>query len=181
MRQYRPPLATRLARYALGSLICLAVSELVLLVLVLAGVSGWQASVAGSVAGIVPGYPLNRAWTFGRRGRSHPWREGLPYWASTLTGTVVAAALVALADPWAETVSAGATGRALLDAGAFLGAYGAVWLVKFAFLDRLLFRPGSWDVLPEPAGAGRARTRPVGPGGIPACRRPAAADDRGDA
>lgn len=150
VRQMRPPLATRLVRYALGSAICLVVSELVLAALVVLGARGWLASIAGSAAGVIPGYPLNRAWTFGRRGRSHPWREVAPYWGSTIFGAVVAAVLVGLADPWARSLTTSAPWRAALDAGAFLGAYGVVWLAKFAFLDRLLFR-SAWDeeLVPE--------------------------------
>jgi putative flippase GtrA len=139
VRQSTPPLPVRLVRYALGSVICLAVSEAVLFVLVLAGMAGWRASVLASVAGIVPGYPLNRTWTFGRRGRSS-WREVVPYWSSAVAGTVFAAVVVGLATPWARRVTRDSLAAAIIDLAMYVGAYGLIWLVKFAYLDRMLFR-----------------------------------------
>ncbi len=94
-----------MVRYTIGSALCLGVSELTLLVLLLAGLQGWLASLLASAAGIIPGYPLNRAWTFGRRGPSHTWREVVPYWLTAIGGSLFAALLVGLADPWAKHVS----------------------------------------------------------------------------
>ena len=103
VRQLRLPLGTRLFRYTAGSAICLAVSEGALFILVLAGFQGWVASLLASVAGIIPGYPLNRTWTFGRRGRSHVWREVVPYWLTTIGGALFAALLVGIATPLVKT------------------------------------------------------------------------------
>jgi putative flippase GtrA len=142
VRQSRPAFGIRMVRYTLGSAFCLGVSEVTLLVLLLAGLQGWLASLLASAAGIVPGYPLNRAWTFGRRGPSHTWREVVPYWVTAIGGSLFAALLVGLADPWAKEVSRStlvATSIALL---VYVGAYGTLWLLKFLYLDRMLFRPG---------------------------------------
>lgn len=139
-RQQRPALGTRLVRYALGSLVCLAVSEIVLLLLLVSGVTAWIASIGASVAGIVPGYPLNRGWAFGRRGRSHFSREVVPYWVTTLLGTAVASVLTAVVDHWARHFTPVHSLRELLDLIAYVGAYGVMWMAKFVILDRLLFR-----------------------------------------
>ncbi len=141
VRHSRPAFATRITRYAIGSVICLAVSEITLLFLILAGLQGWAASLLASAAGIIPGYPLNRAWTFGRRGRSHAWREILPYWLSAIAGGLLAALLVGLADPWAKRVTSSDLAVAFIDVTVYVAAYGAMWLLKFAYLDRMLFRP----------------------------------------
>ncbi len=141
IRQSRPAFGTRMVRYTIGSAFCLGVSELTLLILLLAGLQGWLASLLASAAGIIPGYPLNRAWTFGRRGPSHTWREVVPYWLTAIGGSLFAALLVGLADPWAKHVSRStlvATAIALL---VYVGAYGTLWLLKFLYLDRMLFRP----------------------------------------
>lgn len=140
VRQTRPAFGTRMVRYALGSLFCLVVSEVTLLVLVLAGMAGWSASLIASAAGIVPGYPLNRTWTFGRRGRSHTWREVVPYWLAAISGTVFAALLVGLAAPWAKRATDSQLAAALIDLMVYVAAYGVMWLIKFAYLDRMLFR-----------------------------------------
>jgi glycosyltransferase involved in cell wall biosynthesis len=140
VRQLRLPLGTRLFRYTAGSAICLAVSEAALFILVLAGLQGWAASLLASAAGIIPGYPLNRTWTFGRRGRSHVWREVLPYWITTIGGALFAALLVGIVTP---LVRNGRTSlaAAIVDLIVYVGAYGSIWLLKFVYLDRMLFRP----------------------------------------
>jgi putative flippase GtrA len=140
IRQSRPAFGTRMIRYTIGSAFCLAVSELTLLILLLGGLSGWTASLLASAAGIIPGYPLNRAWTFGRRGRSHTWREVLPYWLTAIGGSLFAALLVGLADPWAKHASQSALTATVISLFVYLGAYGTLWLLKFAYLDRMLFR-----------------------------------------
>jgi glycosyltransferase involved in cell wall biosynthesis len=150
IRQSRPAFGTRMVRYTIGSAFCLGVSELTLLILLLAGVQGWLASLLASAAGIVPGYPLNRAWTFGRRGPSHTWREVVPYWVTAIGGSLFAALLVGLADPWAKRVSDSAVVATSIALLVYVGAYGALWLLKFLYLDRMLFRPAPAEV---PAGA----------------------------
>jgi glycosyltransferase involved in cell wall biosynthesis len=141
VRQSRPAFGTRMVRYTIGSALCLAVSELTLLILLVAGLQGWMASVLASAAGIIPGYPLNRAWTFGRRGPSHTWREVVPYWLTAIGGTVFAALLVGIADPWAKHVSRSAVVATSISLVVYLAAYGTLWLLKFVYLDRMLFRP----------------------------------------
>ena len=150
IRQSRPAFGTRMVRYTIGSAFCLGVSELTLLVLLLAGVQGWLASLLASAAGIIPGYPLNRAWTFGRRGPSHTWREVVPYWVTAIGGSVFAALLVGLADPWAKQVSRSTLVATLISLLVYVGAYGTLWLLKFLYLDRMLFRPDPADI-PEMA------------------------------
>jgi putative flippase GtrA len=139
-RQDRPELATRMRRYTVGSLICLAISELTLLILVLAGMDGWEASLLASAAGIVPGYPLNRAWTFGRRGRSSTWQELVPYWVSAVGSGLLAAVLVGVANDWTKGSGRGSVAAAGVDVLVYVATYGVLWLLKFAFLDRMLFR-----------------------------------------
>jgi glycosyltransferase involved in cell wall biosynthesis len=156
IRQSRPAFGTRMARYTIGSAFCLAVSELTLFILLLGGLSGWTASLLASAAGIIPGYPLNRAWTFGRRGRSHTWREVVPYWLTAIGGSLFAALLVGVADPWAKHAGQSALMATVISLFVYVGAYGTLWLLKFAYLDRMLFRP----VLPDPPVTTAASVRP---------------------
>jgi glycosyltransferase involved in cell wall biosynthesis len=149
VRQIRLPLGTRLIRYTAGSAICLVVSEIALFVLLLAGVQGWAASLLASAAGIIPGYPLNRTWTFGRRGRSHVWREVMPYWLATLGGALFAALLVGIATPLVKNAGTTALMTAVVGVVVYVGAYGSIWLLKFVYLDRLLFRPQPAELSPR--------------------------------
>ncbi len=150
IRQIRVPLATRLFRYTAGSAICLAVSESALFILVLTGLQGWAASLLASAVGIIPGYPLNRTWTFGRRGRSHVWREMLPYWLTTIGGALLAALLVGLATSLVKNAGETSLTAAIVDLVVYVGAYGSVWILKFLFLDRLLFRVQPVGSSPRP-------------------------------
>ncbi len=143
VRQLRVPLSKRLFRYTAGSVICLAVSEAVLFGLILAGVQGWAASLLGSMAGMIPGYPLNRTWTFGRRGRSRVWREMVPYWLSAMGGALFAALVVGIATPLVKDAGLTSLATATVDAVIYVAAYGTVWLAKFIYLDRMLFRPSA--------------------------------------
>jgi glycosyltransferase involved in cell wall biosynthesis len=149
IRQSRPAFGTRMVRYAIGSVLCLAVSELTLFALILASFQGWAASLLASAAGIVPGYPLNRTWTFGRRGRSHRWRELVPYWVAAIAGTLFAAVLVGIAAPWARHATRSSVAAAILDLVVYVAAFGAIWLLKFVYLDRMLFRPRHSDACHE--------------------------------
>jgi putative flippase GtrA len=128
----------RLSRYTAGSVICFGVAELTFVLLFgphLLGARG--ASVVASIAGIIPGYSLNRRWTWGRRGKSDIWREVVPYWATALVSTLVAAAVTgAVNGAFAEYAR---QTRTILDALAYMATYGALFVAKFVFFDRLLF------------------------------------------
>lgn len=139
VRERRLPLLTRLVRYALGSVVCLAISEVTLFVALVLGLRPWVASVVASVVGVVFGYPLNRAWTFGRRGRSDFWREVVPYWGSALASAVAAAVTVGAASSWAKTLDASRFEKGVIEAAAYVAAYGVMWILRFLLLDKLLF------------------------------------------
>ena len=70
----------KLLRYSLASVVSIAVSQAVLVVAF--GLWHWTASVANVVAcavATVPSYYLNRTWAWGRRGRSHLWKQVVPF------------------------------------------------------------------------------------------------------
>jgi putative flippase GtrA len=154
--QRRPMLSQRVVRYALGSVICLVVSEITLAILLAVGTEAWVASVCASAAGIVPGYPLNRTWTFGKRGRSHKWREVLPYWTTSIASAVVAALVVAGVNIWVRHVTQDHVARKIILLAAYVAAYGFMWLLRFVYMDRVLFAPKRVPVaegVPARAGA----------------------------
>jgi len=148
----RPPAASRLLRFGLVSALCLGVSELVLLALVSGGWHGWSASLAASGAGVVPGYPLHRGWSFSRRGRGDPRAELLPYLVTSLTSALVAAVGTGAADGLLRS-RVGTGTRGTLDAAAFLTCYAAAWLGRFTVLDCWLFRPHADDDDDDPGPA----------------------------
>lgn len=134
------PLWRRFSRYTIGSIICFAISEVAFVGLFAPHLLGARgASAAASIIGIVPGYALNRTWTWGRRQRSQFWREVVPYWVTALSSTVIAA----LATGAVNGAFAGEprSTRTAINAAAFMLTYGVLFVVKFVIFHRWLFAP----------------------------------------
>jgi len=70
----------RMLRYSLVSLVSIVVSQAVLMAAfgMLHGAAR-LANVVACAAGTVPSYYLNRTWAWGRRGRSHLWKQVVPF------------------------------------------------------------------------------------------------------
>lgn len=147
LREQRPG-AYRLLRFGLVSAVAMPTTLVILYVL--HGVAGWRpwhANLLAVSVAAVPAYLLNRYWVWGRSGRNRLWGEVLPFWTVTLLGAA------------ASTVAVDAAGGRWDNSGLLMlvnvGTYGALWLVKFAVLDRLV-----WPSITA------ARTRPEA--GVPA-------------
>jgi putative flippase GtrA len=135
----------RMSRYTMGSAICFAVSEVVFIALFWPHLLGARsASIVASIAGIIPGYYLNRTWTWGRRERSDFWREVVPYWATALGGAIAAALAIGVVNN-AAIHSARST-RTLLNAGTYMATYGVLFAAKYAFFQKILFKPPPLDL-----------------------------------
>lgn len=119
-------------RYSMVSAVCVAVSQLVLIVC--NAVLDWSAvpsNVTAVSIGAIPSYILNRAWVWGKRGPSHLWREVVPFWAFALLGLVFSTLLVHLAASWNDST--------IVVSLANLSGFGLLWVAKYLFLDALLF------------------------------------------
>ncbi|MXW42094.1 MAG: hypothetical protein F4138_01265 [Acidimicrobiia bacterium] len=116
---------------------------------------GWSALVANLLAFVVaniPVYHLNRLWVWDRSGPSHWGREVLPFWLVSFVGLALSSLAVGLIDRvtdngWFITVSS-------------VGAFGTVWLVKYAACDRYLFGPAMSGKLQQ-AQTSTAQTSPA--------------------
>ena len=84
-----------------------------------------------------PAYYLNRAYVWGRGTSDHSAkREVGPFWIMTLLGWVVSTIAIAIADTQTDS------DVVLLIVQ--MAAFGALWIVKFAFLEKVLWPdPGS--------------------------------------
>ncbi len=104
-----------------------------------AGVPAGPANVVAVVCGIVPSYLANRHWVWRRRGPSDVVREIVPFWVLSLAGLALSTVAVA----WTASVSAGwtASARSIALPAANLSGFGALWVVQFVLLDRVLFKP----------------------------------------
>lgn len=139
-RHLRLPTWLRFSRYTIGSIICFGVSELVFVLVFGPGLLGARgAAIVASIAGIIPGYFLNRSWTWGRRGRSDFWREVVPYWATALISTALAALGTGAANALFADQSRGV--RTVINAVAYMLIYGVLFVAKFVIFQRWLFAP----------------------------------------
>jgi len=110
---------------------------------------------ANIVAG-VPSYVLNRRWVWGKSGRSHWWREILPFWVMSLTGIGFAIYAATLARDFSSAHHLHHLTRTVVVVAANVGAFGIVWLLKFLILNRLFAEIADAelrDEQPDPEGA----------------------------
>lgn len=78
----------KLIRFTSVSLISTIVSQG--LIVILYGITRWlgvvDATVVANCLATIPAYNLNRRWTWGKSGKSHLWKEVVPFWAMSALG-----------------------------------------------------------------------------------------------
>lgn len=135
----RSPLGIKLYRYVMGSVITTIVSFSVLTLVY--GVFRWwtavPSTVVANVVATVPAYWLNRTWTWGKVGRSDPWREVIPFWVLSVLGIVISMGTAALAEDVARSHHLGHLAAIVVVDGANLLAYGGVFIAKYVLFERL--------------------------------------------
>jgi putative flippase GtrA len=151
-RLYHTPTGKKMIRYSAVSVISAAVSFSVL-GLTYGVLRLWTevpcALFANTVAGF-PSYYLNRRWVWGKSGRSHIVKEVVPFWSTAAAGMVLAIFAAAEAHHLGSSYHLGHLTRTALVLGANLGAWGALWVLRF-FILNVAFRPaGTPAQLPQP-------------------------------
>jgi putative flippase GtrA len=135
-------LVRRFTRYGAVSVVSTAISMSVLFVLVATGaLAAALANMVATTAGIGPSFELNRRWVWGKTGRRSVASEIGPFCALTFAGLVLSTLAVAATARWAAAAGLDATTTAFAAELANVAAFGSLWLVQFAILDRVLFRP----------------------------------------
>ncbi len=147
----RTPEGAKLVRYTAVSAISALISVVILTVVY--GVlrlwtEVWSVLFSNVLAGI-PSYLLNRQWVWGKSGRSHVWREILPFWITSLTGIGFALVTASLAHDYAVSHDLHHLARTVLVVGANVAAFGIVWLIKFAILNRVFAQIADAEIGPE--------------------------------
>ena len=155
MELARSPTGQKFVKYTLVSVISVAVN--VMLLVLAYGVIGWSAAPANIFAvGIsaIPSYYLNRAWAWGKRGRSHLLKEVVPFWALAFLGLVLSTIAVHLVDSHIRGFHRAV--RTVFLAGTQIGAFGVLWIGKFIIVNELMFKHHPEVLDDEPALDGRA-------------------------
>lgn len=113
-----------------------------LLIIVIYGVLHlWGVVVSTFIANLcatVPSYYLNRTWTWGKRGRSHLFREIIPFWSMSALGIVTsfffslwARELVRNHPTWPHWA------HTLIVVAVNLFAFGIFWILKLLVFNRI--------------------------------------------
>jgi putative flippase GtrA len=114
-----------------------------------AGVPAGPANVVAVLCGIGPSYAVNRRWVWGLNGRGDLVRETAPFWLMSIAGLVLSTIAVARAGSLTSSWSSAARSVALPLVN--LSVFGALWLLQFAVLERVLFgtRANEADAAPK--------------------------------
>jgi len=130
----------RFIRYSMVSVVAVAITEFAILVCTwFFGLSGIAANTIGCVAAMPASYEFNRKWAWGKEGKSHLWREVVPFWTLTMLGFLASTGTTQLADDLTHTHHVTGLTRSLAIMGASLFAWGVIWIVKFLIFNRLVF------------------------------------------
>ncbi len=135
----RHPSSMKLAKYASVSVISTIVSQVTLLLTfgVFRVMSEVPANVLANVLATVPSYYLNRSWVWGKNGKSHLWREVVPFWVLSFVGLAFSSLAVWLAGDFARDHHLHHFGTSVLVNGANLASFAILWVVKFVIYQKL--------------------------------------------
>ncbi|WP_158604524.1 GtrA family protein [Nocardioides mangrovicus] len=138
----------KLLTYAGGSLVATGCSALALALFYgVLHLSPGFSSVLAWLAGAVPNYWLNRAWTWQRRDRPDVRREVVPYVVIVLLTLALSALCTHVADSWLRAHGTSAAARVGLVDVVFVAVFVVMSLLRFVLLDRLFSRlPGQEKV-----------------------------------
>lgn len=137
----RSGLAGKVVRFGTGSVVATVCSQATFFVLYgPLGASTTVSSVLAWCAGAVPNYWINRAWTWGLRGRPSMRRELLPYAGIVLGTLVLAVVATTAADRALDRTSVPDGVQALLVTGTYFLVYAVMFVFRFLLFDRLFAR-----------------------------------------
>lgn len=136
---YQTPSGKKMIRYTMVSVVSTAVS-LGVLGLVFGVVHLWSevpSAIFANAVATIPSYYLNRQWAWGKSGRSHMFKEVLPFWLVSFAGLGLSTVAAALAHDFSVSHHLHHLTRTVVVLGANLGAYAILWIGKFLLFNQL--------------------------------------------
>ncbi|MBV8160050.1 MAG: GtrA family protein [Acidimicrobiia bacterium] len=152
--QARSPTGRTFLKYSAVSVVAVIITEILLLFAY--DVLGWKAVPANVFAvglASIPSYYLNRAWAWGKRGRSHLMKEVIPFWALAFLGLIISTIAEGLVE--SHIKGFGKAVRSLVVLATNVGSFGVLWVVKFIIFNELMFKHHPEVLEDEPALDGR--------------------------
>lgn len=93
----------------------------------------WMSPTRSNIVAVglsaVPAYYMNRAWVWGKRGRSHMRKEVIPFWSFTIAGAIISTVAIRIVQDHSR--------NRFLILFVQLAAFGVLWVIRFFLLDRL--------------------------------------------
>ncbi|HET9060864.1 MAG TPA: GtrA family protein [Acidimicrobiales bacterium] len=127
-------------RYSMVSAVAIGISQVTILICTLAfHLSGVASNAIGAAASTPASYELNRKWAWGKHGKSHLWKEVVPFWSLTIAGLLASTGTTALADSELHAHHVTGLERSVIIMAASLFAWGVIWVAKFVIFNRLVF------------------------------------------
>lgn len=133
----------RLVKFGAVSVVSTVVTQSILFLCydVLTVGSAMVCNVIATSCATVPAYWLNRTWTWGKRGKSHPWKEVAPFWIIAFAGLVLSTVAVGIAAHNADQISHSHLARKVFVQLANFFTYGCIWVARYVIFNRYLFGP----------------------------------------
>jgi putative flippase GtrA len=140
-RWFWSPTGRIAVRYSIASAISVGISLIVLFVTygVLHLASAVVCNLIAAGVACFPSYYLNRNWAWRRSGRSHLWKEVVPFWVLAFVGLGLSLGAVDLAEAIGRSLGESHLVVSLMVEAASFLAYGIVWVGKFIIFNRLIF------------------------------------------
>lgn len=149
----RTPLFQKFFKYSMASVVAIFVSQVCLLVLI--GIVNMEAVLANTIAtsvAAVPSYEMNRKWAWGKSGKSHLWKEVIPFWALAFLGWAFSTLCVYLMERYAIRHHFSHSAKTFWVDFVNLAAYGVLWIGKFVIFNQVLFGHHHHEARPERLG-----------------------------
>jgi putative flippase GtrA len=133
------PSSLKLIKYSAVSIISTAVSQVTLLLTfgVFKLMSEVPANLAANVLATIPSYTLNRRWVWGKGGKSHLWREVVPFWVLSFIGLAVSSLAVWGAGNFSTHHHLHHLATSVLVNAANLTSFAVLWVGKFIVYNKL--------------------------------------------
>jgi putative flippase GtrA len=137
----RTPTGRKAVKYSTVSLISIAVAQTVLFLTFGVGriATAMECNVIATAVATIPSYNLNRRWAWGKAGKSHLWKEVVPFWTISFIGLTFSTGMAGLGEHIAGSADLPHLWASAVVNQFSLTAYGILWVGKFIVFNKLLF------------------------------------------
>lgn len=140
IRMLRGPEGQKLVKYSVASIVAVVISEICLVIFNgVIGMSAWVSSSLATAIAALPNYYMNRQWAWGKNGRSHIWKEVVPFWALAFLGWALSTYSVYLTEQYDKQHHISHLWTTTSVAVVYIAAFGVLWVAKFIIFNKLLF------------------------------------------